>query len=288
MRHLSRKVVLLLAPLLAATILAAPQTPPTQKASFEVASVKPSASGSRNFRFVSSGGRFSVTTITLLTLLKMAYQPQDGIAFLNSRIIGAPGWVDTDRFDIEATTEDASPGPIPREKLQPMLQSLLEDRFQLKPHREVREMPVYFLTVGKGGAKLKLSEDQSDPRAGQQPPNIPIEQRRGMIRRAGDGLVANAVPLSFFTNFLSSQLGRPVLDKTGLEGVFDFKLTWTPSPFGGTPPVVLGAEAAPPSASDPSSPSIFTAIQELGLKLEAGKAPLEVLLIDSVQKPSEN
>src|ERR1051326_5428929 len=105
MRHLSLTVVLVVADISA---LATAQAP-AQKPSFEVASVKPSATGSRNFRFVSSGGRFSVKTITLLTLLKMAYQPQDRTAFLNSRIIGAPGWVDTDHFDIEATTEDAAP-----------------------------------------------------------------------------------------------------------------------------------------------------------------------------------
>src|ERR1041385_8702058 len=214
MRHLGNKVVFVVASITIAAAFAAAQAP-AQKLSFEVASVKPSAAASRNFRFVSSGGRFSVTTITLLTLLKIAYQPQDRGAFLNSRIIGAPGWVDTDHFDIEAKAEDSGSGPIPQDKLQPMLRSLLEDRFQLKAHWEMREMPVYLLTIGKGGAKLKLSEDQSSLSV-PQPPTTPIEQRRGMIRRAEDGMVANAVPLSFIIGFLSSQTGRPVLDRTRL------------------------------------------------------------------------
>jgi len=95
------------------------------------------------------------------------------------------------------------------------------------------------------------------------------------------------VRLSLLTNFLSIQLGRPVLDKTGLEGLFDFKLPWIPPPIPASG-IPAGTEVTPPLASDPSGASIFTAIQELGLKLEAAKAPLEVIMIDSVQKPSEN
>ncbi len=97
--------------------------------------------------------------------------------------------------------------------------------------------------------------------------------------------------MSFLANFLSQWLGRPVLDKTGLDGLFDFRLHWTPLPFAGTPPGLPGPdgrEVSPPPVIDPSGVSIFTAIQELGLKLEPAKEPLEVLVIDSVQKPHEN
>jgi uncharacterized protein (TIGR03435 family) len=282
MRHLSGKVVLVVTAITVAVMPLASQAP-VQKPSFEVASVKPSVPGSRIVRFSSSGGRFSTTMTTLRILLQLAYQPQDGSAFIDSRIIGAPGWVDTDLFDVEAKTEEASSGPIPKDKLQPMLQSLLEDRFQLKAHWEMREMPVYLLTVGKGGSKLKLSEDQSP--YGPEPPNTPIEQRRGMMRRAGDAWIGNAVRVSAMASFLSGETGRPVLGKTGLEGMFDFKMNWVP-PSRPAPGVSAGPEALP-QASDPGA-SIFTAIQELGLKLESAKAPLEVLMIDSVQKPSEN
>jgi uncharacterized protein (TIGR03435 family) len=193
---------------------------------------------------------------------------------------------DADRFDIEAKTEQAGPGPIPRDKLQPMLQSLLEDRFQLKAHWEMRDTPVYLLTVAKGGPKLKLSEDQSDPNT-PQPPDIPIEQRRGMMRRAEDSWIGNAVRVSELAGFLSGQTGRPVLNKTDLDGLFDFKMHWVLPPIP-APGVPAGPDVTPPTASDPSGASIFTAIEEIGLRLEAAKAPLEVLVIDSVQKPSEN
>ena len=164
-----------------------------------------------------------------------------------------------------------------------MLQSLLEERFHLKLHHEMRDFPVYLLTVGKGGAKLKLSDDQTDPRVAQ-PQNIPIEQRRGIIRRTDDGWIANAVRMSTLANLVSQPLGRPVLDKTGLEGMYDFKLNWV-YPRRGAP---AATDATTPSASDPADGSIFTAIEELGLKLESTKEPFEVLVIDSVQKPSEN
>ena len=160
-----------------------------------------------------------------------------------------------------------------------MLQSLLEDRFQLKAHSELRALPVYLLTTAKGGPKLTLSDDQTDLSVTQQ--SIPIEQRRGIMRRTEDGWTANAVRLGALTSFLSQQLGRPVLDKTGLNGLFDFKMHWNQQ-LTRTPGPDL------PSASDPSDPSIFTAVEELGLKVESAKAPLEVLVIDSVQKPSEN
>jgi uncharacterized protein (TIGR03435 family) len=284
MRHFMSKVVLVVAGIAIAVTHSSAQAP-AQKPSFEVASVKASAPGARGSRFGAIGGRLVATNVPLRTLLVIAYAPEDRSPLLNNRIIGAPGWVDTDHFDIEAKAEEASAGPIPREKLQPMLQTLLEDRFQLKAHREVHEMQVYLLTVGKGGSKLKLSEDQSAYSA--QPQNTPIEQRRGMIRRAEDGMIANAVPLSFLTSFLSSQTGRLVLDKTGLEGMYDFKMHWVPQPLR-APGAAAGPEVTPPEASDPSGGSIFTASQELGLKLESAKASLEVLVIDSVQKPSEN
>ena len=286
MRHVRNKVISVAAGIAMTVMVLQAQAPPTPKLSFDVASVKQSPPDARIFRFGSSGGRFFATRTTLQTLLQLAYAPQDGTGFGGSRIIGAPGWVDVDRFDVEAKTEEATAGPIPREKLQPMLQSLLEDRFQLKAHREIREFPVYLLTVAKGGAKLKLSEDQNEQYSNQ-PSTTPIERRRGIMRTTEDGMVANAVRLRTLTSFLSGRTGRTVLDKTGLEGIFDFTLHWTPRAPVASSAAAAGPEA-PPTASDPAGASIFTAVQELGLKLEAAKAPLEVLIIDSVQKPSQN
>jgi uncharacterized protein (TIGR03435 family) len=275
-----RKLVFFCVLLAALPLFSQPQE---AKPSFEVASVKRSAPGGRGQRLTSSGGRFSAGNMPLRRLLVIAFNRNDGAAFLNNRIIGGPGWIDTDTFDIEAKSEEGSAGPIPRDKLQPRLQSLLEDRFQLKVHWEKQDTAVYLLTVGKGGSKLKSSDDQSP--IGTYPPTVPIEQRRGMMIRTEDSWVGNAVQVSALASFLSGQTGRPVFNKTGLDGFYDFKMHWVPPPVP-APGVPAGPDATL-SASDPG-PSIFTAIEEIGLKLEAAKAPLEVLVIDHVERPSEN
>jgi uncharacterized protein (TIGR03435 family) len=117
---------------------------------FEVVSVKPASADAQAMRFGSSGGRFYASNVPLRTLMQNAYRPADGSLLLNYRIIGAPGWIDTDRYDIDATAPSAQLGPIPQQKLQPMLRGLLEDRFQLKTHYETRELPVYELVAAKG------------------------------------------------------------------------------------------------------------------------------------------
>jgi uncharacterized protein (TIGR03435 family) len=276
-------VVILVLGVAVAALPAASQTPPTQKPSFEVATVKPI--NRRGGMFPQPGGRFMAVGQSLRILIQYAYRLRD------FQIVGGPAWVDTDLWEIQAKAADgAVPPPSPAadntkpDTIALMLQSLLEDRFQLKLHREMRQFPVYLLTVSKGGMKLKLSDDQSA--IGGQPPGTPIEQRRGMIRRVGDGVEGKAVSTTFLASFLSTWAGRPVLDKTGLNGLYDFNMHWTPPsvPAPGIPP---GPDATP-GASDPSGASIFTAIEELGLKLESAKAPFEIVVIDTVQKPSEN
>jgi uncharacterized protein (TIGR03435 family) len=278
MRRLIRIVVLVVT---ATAGIATAAQAPAEKPQFEVASVKPT--NRRGGMIPQPGGRFVTVGQSLRILIAYAYRLRD------VQVIGGPAWMDTDMWEIQARAAEGSvPPPSPTDdRSKPdtvalMLQSLLEDRFQLKLHGEKKEFPVYLLTLGKSGPKLKLSDVQDTI---VQPPNTPIEQRRGMIRRVADGVNANAVSLSFLTSFISTWAGRPVLDKTGLTQLYDFKLHWTP-PSVPAPGVAPGPEIT--AASDPSSASIFTAIEELGLKLDAAKAPLEVLVIDSVQKPSEN
>jgi uncharacterized protein (TIGR03435 family) len=180
-----------------------------------------------------------------------------------------------------------------------MLQSLLEDRFQLKIHRETKELPVYDLAVAKGGPKVKLSEDQSPfrpPERGAAPP--PPPQRggpmpRGSMRMGRGDLEATALPLTSLINALSQQLGRTIVDKTGLQGLYDIKLQWTPDalpsgPAGsGGPAGIRGPNEPPPP--DPAGPTIFTAVQEqLGLRLESSKGPVEIIVIDNVERPAAN
>ena len=175
-----------------------------------------------------------------------------------------------------------------------MVQSLLEDRFQLKAHREKREVPVYELVVAKGGPKIKLSEDQTAPDAqqsgitfatGEEEDFRPL--KRGAMRLTTGYLnrilSANAVQISTLVTLLQSSSDRIILDKTSLTDRFDIHLR-----FHHDNNFVIETPNGPVSPWDPPAPSIFTAIQELGLKLEPAKAPLDVVVIDSLQKPSEN
>jgi bla regulator protein BlaR1 len=257
---------------------------------FEVASVKPSATDDRRTMLqIQPGGGLRTSGSTLKMLLTFAYDVRE------FQVSGGPGWINTDRYDIVAKAErsaGAENAPDdPRkmtdeqrktvgDEMRERLRALLADRFQLTIHRETKEQSVYALVVAKGGAKL-LEAQQKE---GTGP--------RGPMMRMGRGeLSGQGVQLEMLTRTLSSQLGRTVIDRTGLTGNFDFKLTWTPdpgqsaTPLGGGPPP--GADAPPPP--DPNGPSVFTALQEqLGLRLESQKGPVEMLVIDRVEKPSEN
>jgi uncharacterized protein (TIGR03435 family) len=270
--------------------------------SFEVASIKPSDPGQRGSMIQNQpGGRMIIRGMPFRGLMTFAYGVRD------FQISGGPGWATTDFWDMEARAEEGSipppTGPPDPNTPNPMairLQSLLEDRFQLKIHRETRDLPIYELSIAKGGLKMKSSEDQTPfrpPERGAPPP--PSLQPGGAMPRfslrMGRGTMeAVAMAIPNIVQAFSSQLGRTIVDKTGLKGLYDLKLQWTPDgpalggPVGpGGPPGPGGPEAAPPI--DPNGPSIFTAVQEqLGLKLESAKGPVEVLVIDSVQKPTEN
>jgi uncharacterized protein (TIGR03435 family) len=245
------------------------------QATFEVASVKPSAPGVPGMfiRYLPGGG-VRVTGASLKNLISLAYNVR---AF---QIFGGSQWVDTEPFDIEAraatsdVTTPTDPAKMSEEqrKANERLRSLLADRFQLTLHPETKEQPVYALIVAKGGSKLQESTEA-----------------RGLIRRMGRGtLKGQAVGLGMLALNLSNELGRRVIDKTGLSGKYDFELTWTPTQPSAAPlsPPPQTAESA--LAADPG-PSIFTALQEqLGLRLESEKGPVEVLVIDRAERPSKN
>ena len=330
----TRKLVLLPVALTLAWIPLLSQTSQTPKPSFDVVSIKPSAPTPTGIRGGGGarGNRYSTSNATLRSLLQQAYRlASEGPGQL--QIIGAPNWIDSDRYDVQATV-DCSGGVISREQLQLMLQSMLEDRFELKAHMETRELPIYNLVVAKDGPKLKMSEDQTPPAlpaggppqpCGPAPPtppppppppplpvpgsgspfpphlNLPRGSVMMMVSPFGAMMQAMGVPLTNLLGVLQSQLGRPIVDKTDLKGLFDIKFQFSPEgltspgPPGGLPGgsvvggsgLAPGAAAAPVIAADPV-PSLFTAIQELGLKLESAKGPVKVLVIDSVQKPKEN
>ena len=252
----------------------------TGKISFDVVSVKANKSGSSGGTSVGQrGSTFSALNATLKMLIQAAYLPADEALLPDDRIIGGPLWVNSDRFDVLAKPNDEARS-LSRAQRASMVQSLLEDRFQLKAHWETREVPVYNLVVTKG-LKMKLSGDQTPP-TGPTATHYDSSDEplaRGFMRVNVSPsvviLAGNAVPLSRLMPILENQAGRKVIDKTDLKGLFDFNVRFSP-PNAGV------------DTADPSLPSLFTAIQELGLKLEATKAQLEVLVIDSVQRPSDN
>jgi uncharacterized protein (TIGR03435 family) len=270
---------------------------PGVRLSFEVASVKPNTSNSTNSLTSFNRGRFVATNVSVKQLLMSAYRVQD------FQIIGGPGWIESDGFDIEAKPEE---GAIPQQQgprdptaidsMSLMLQSLLADRFEMKLHRETRELPVYNLSVGKDGPKFKAADpsQQSAPATapsttgtGRAP--LPPGNMGTSVNNGRGEMNAHAVPMMRLINFLSQQLRRPVIDKTDLKDFYDFHVEWTRDQNAGAAASTAGGAPPPATLDAPSGPSIFTAVQEqLGLKLDSGKGPVEVLVIDDAQKPAAN
>ena len=273
---------------------------------FEVASVKPSANcdtggGSPSQSPVS----LNLPCVPLRRLIQVAYTFSGLVgANLPSSLLealGGPGWLDTDRYDILAK---AAGNASQAEMMGPMLRTLLEERFQVKVHRESRDAPVYELTVAKNGPKLQPSKEGSCipmdliNRPGNVKPGDPMPNfcGGGGGRRKDGVLITDwyAVSMTEYAGrMLSSQVDRPVIDKTGLTGRFDVHLEFAPDvAMPGAGPVRLNGVERPdlpaPSA-DATGPSIFTALQEqLGLKLSPAKGPVEVIVIDHAEKPSAN
>ncbi len=265
-------------------------TTPSSGPTFEVASIKPSDPSSRNIMLRNApGGRFTANGITAKFLIAQAYNVRD------FQISGGPSWMDSARYDITATvggssdssgdlrtmSQDQRDAFMEQQRLR--LQALLADRFQLQFHRGTKELPVYALVIAKNGPKLQEVKPDSGTAAGG-------PKGRGMRMGRGE-LSSEGVPIQFFAQALSQQLGRTVIDKTGLKGIYNFKLTWTPDPGQGGG-MFRGPDGGPPPDAPPpetQGPSIFTALQEqLGLKLEAQKGPVEILIVDRIEKPTEN
>jgi uncharacterized protein (TIGR03435 family) len=236
--------------------------------SFEVATIKPSRPDQQGKGITVQGRRLVTINTTLADLITFSYG-------LNPKqIVGAPAWVETDKFDITAQPDGEGAPNV--KQMEIMIQKLLADRFKFSFHRDKRELSVYVLSVAKTGSKL--TKNDGDPNG------LPGLGFRGKL---GALAVHNATMDDFTTMMLQGVvLDRPVLNQTGLAGRYDFTLDWTPddSQFRG-----MGATIPPPTDSASAPPSLFTAIQEqIGLKLEATKAPAEVFVVDHVEKPSGN
>ncbi len=220
----------------------------------EVASVKPSGAATGSSSGIYTGqGRIDAHNVTLKRCIIGAYRVGP------NQVIGGPSWLDDDRYDILAKADQPVDGD---EALMNMLQTILADRFQLKLHREQRPMTAYILEVAKNGPKLEKSEDgNSDTNTTGSNTGISIDARGATMDR--------------LTQILAREVDLPILNRTGLDGAFNFTLKWTPQRL--------------QQSAGPDGISIFTAIQEqLGLRLRAEKVPVEVIVIDSAEKPSEN
>jgi len=236
---------------------------------FEVAAIEPS-DPAETMAIHRSGNRLATSATSLEFLITWAYDVH------SDRLFGKPKWLDSVRYDIVANapegTQTAPRTPGQPTLLQQMMQTLLTDRFKLALHRETRELPAYALVVAKGGLKVHLAEVPDA--MGQNPFSMPGRGR----------LLGTQVSPAMLAKALASQLDRSVEDETGLKGVFDFTLEWEPDTQS------TGVDDEAPSANVGSGPSLFTALREqIGLKLEPRKAPVEVFVIDRIEStPTAN
>jgi uncharacterized protein (TIGR03435 family) len=234
--------------------------------SFEVATIKPSKPDTPGKGIAVRGRQFSTLNTSLGDLLSFAYG-------LHARqITGGPAWLETEKYDLSGQPDgDGQPN---EKQWKTMIQKLLADRFKLTFHRDKKDLAVYAIVVDKAGQKLTTSEGD--------PNGLP-----GLIFRALGVLPARNASIADLAGVLQSVvLDRPVVDQTNLPGRFDFTLTWTPdeSQFS-----AMGVKVPAPTGDAAAPPGLFTAITEqLGLKLESTRAPVDVLVVDRVEKPSDN
>ena len=243
---------------------------------FEVASIKVNTSNDGVVVDQTQKGRFHARGFTLAALIRSAYRVQE------FQVVGGPDWMNTDRFDVEATyLEDAASGGPSRVDL--MLRALLAERFKLAVHNETRERPVYALVLARPDRRFgpQLQKSSIDCPTAKGRDGCGSSVGPGFIRSSGRTMAQFAQSLSQLTN-TGSSLNRLILDRTGLDGPYDLTLRFTPENI---PPVSV--PGFPPV--DPNGPSIFTALQEqLGLKLESSKGMVDVLIVDTATRPTTN
>jgi uncharacterized protein (TIGR03435 family) len=236
---------------------------------FEVASVRLSKNPEPGGDVQVTPGRFRGKDLALQWLILVAYRLKSG------KLVGdLPDWTISERYDIDAKTGDASG----EDHVLLALQALLKDRFQLKEHREMREEPVYFLTIGKNG--IKMPPGSCVPKKQDLPNECYSSTSEGLVQTMDWRGVPMSAPAGVAYRSLAGHLtvnNRSVIDKTGLAGTFDVHLRWARDPD------------TPDAPADPGAPSIFDAVQEqLGLKLEPGRGPVEYMIVDHVERPSGN
>jgi uncharacterized protein (TIGR03435 family) len=243
---------------------------PPSASAFEVASIRPTESGTRgrSMGALPGGKGYVVKNWPVRFMLRRVYH------VINDQILKGPGWMSNDCYDIEA--EAAQPSSTVQ--LEKMFQDLLADRFHLQLHRETRELPVYALIFDKKGPRLKVNET-ADEFSGRIAPNIVNPRLGGLPGMSGVGVSMTELCWS-----LAQVVERPVVDETALKGRYDFKLEYVMPPQG--VPVLMDTGELPPTVE---GPTIFSALPEqLGLRLRPQKGDVEVLVIDHIERPSAN
>lgn len=231
-------------------------------------------------------GRLNLQCVTVRNLIQVSYGTYGAVRNPRIQIVDGPAWYAAEKYDVSAKAENT--GASAEQMMGPMLRALLEDRFGLKTHMEKRELPVYALTVAKGGLKIQPAKAGScglAPAAPIQPAMRPCGSSANRVNdsiRTIDTWGANVA--DFLHSVIAQYLDRPVIDKTGLVGLYDYHLDFSDSSQSGT---TCSGEC--PNPADSLGQSVFTAFQnQLGLKLTASSGPVEVLVIDHIDRPSEN
>jgi len=264
---------------------------------FDAVSIKPNKAGDNRMMINQGLDRYAGTNISLKMILRYAYN-----LTTEDQIVGLTGLADSSHFDVEAKMDAETVAAQKKlskddsaEQRRLMMQAMLADRFKLTVHHETKELGMYDLVIAKGGSKLKEADPSaSSPNAADPNPGAPNRiavspngirppegaARKGMMRMGMGDLTAQGIPIASLANFLAQTLHKQVRDKTGLTGDYDVHLKWQPDEMPAESHEATGGETLP---------SIFTALQEeLGLRLEAVKGPVDTIVIDHVEMPTEN
>jgi uncharacterized protein (TIGR03435 family) len=233
---------------------------------FEAASIKLNSSGKPGGGIDLSPARMKIINSSLKLCVQAAWNVKD------FQVTGGTNWMDTERYDIDAVAAN----PFTREEFRAMLQALLTDRFSLAIHREMQDKPGYALVAARNGAKLKPATED---------PSVQFSRTSSGDRT----LKAPGISMAQLAGALSMVVGKTVANQTGIEGVFNISLQWTPDPASEPRTAKNGEPLPPPPPDSTPGPSIFTAVQEtLGLRLESKRVPVEVIVIDRASRPTEN